>query len=372
MKVKHYTRPSVSLKDVTFIQPDSPPVGKALKVATGAEKAPFAVMKGKYNQMSDDAAFNYAQQIFDSDEWIQVGYDPTRRGYFYDRADGAPVLSAEEVVQIGHLVLAKKAQKGNPEDFAFNKGGVVPMDRQMDMFADGGLEQDGGTNDPVSGNEVPPGSTQEEVRDDIPAQLSEGEFVFPADVVRYIGLEKLMMMRQEAKMGLKMMEAMGQMGNSEEATMPDDLPFDINDLDMDDEPEYNVGGFVPGTQQDQQMGIAGYQAAPTPTTSYATQPVQAASQQFVQPVTRPAQAYVPTQQVPTPMPTFGEITGPGVPEVDFEFATFRNEAGQEIQLRIKKGSKGELLPGEVLPEGYSWVDPTATATEEVTTTPYGC
>ena len=56
-------------------------------------------------------------------------------------------------------------------------------------------------------------------------------------------------------MGLKMMEAMGQMGNSEEATMPDDLPFDINDLDMDDEPEYNVGGFVPGTQQDQQMGI---------------------------------------------------------------------------------------------------------------------
>ena len=117
------------------------------------------------------------------------------------------------------------------------------------------------------------------------------------------------------------------------------------------------------------MGIAGYQAAPMPTTSYATQPVQAASQQFVQPVTRPAQAYVPTQQVPTPMPTFGEITGPGVPEVDFEFATFRNDAGQEIQLRIKKGSQGELLPGEVLPEGYSWVDPAATATEEVTTAP---
>ena len=46
----------------------------------------------------------------------------------------------------------------------------------------------------------------------------------------------------------------------------------------------------------------------------------------------------------------------------------RNEAGQEIQLRIKKGSQGEPS-GEVLPEGYSWVDPTATTTEEVTTTP---
>jgi hypothetical protein len=68
--------------------------------------------------------------------------------------------------------------------------------------------------------------------------------VFPADVVRYLGLEKLMMLRQEAKQGLKQMEAMGQMGNSDEATMRDDMPFDINDLDMEDEVEYNRGGVV--------------------------------------------------------------------------------------------------------------------------------
>ena len=86
----------------------------------------------------------------------------------------------------------------------FAKGGAVPMNsmaKQMDMFEEGGLMDEGGTVDPVSGNDVPPGSTQEEVRDDIPAQLSEGEFVFPADVVRYFGLEKLMEMRQEAKAG---------------------------------------------------------------------------------------------------------------------------------------------------------------------------
>ena len=51
--------------------------------------------------------------------------------------------------------------------------------QQMEMFEDGGLKDEGNTVDPVSGNDVPPGSTQEEVRDDIPAQLSEGEFVFP-------------------------------------------------------------------------------------------------------------------------------------------------------------------------------------------------
>ena len=56
-----------------------------------------------------------------------------------------------------------------------NRGGIA---KQMEMFQDGGLMDEGGTVDPVSGNDVPPGSTQEEVRDDIPAQLSEGEFVF--------------------------------------------------------------------------------------------------------------------------------------------------------------------------------------------------
>jgi len=125
----------------------------------------------------------------------------------------------------------------------FNEGGTA-MKKQMELFEDGGLKDEGGMVDEVSGNDVPPGSTREEVRDDIPAQLSEGEFVFPADVVRYIGLEKLMMLRQEAKQGLKQMEAMGQMGNSDEATMPDDLPFDETDLDIEDDLEYNVGGYV--------------------------------------------------------------------------------------------------------------------------------
>ena len=127
------------------------------------------------------------------------------------------------------------------------EGGTV-MKKQMEMFEDGGLKDEGGMIDEVSGNDVPSGSTREEVRDDIPAQLSEGEFVFPADVVRFIGLEKLMTIRQKAKQGLKQMEAMGQMGNSDEATMRDDLPFDINDLDMEDELEYNRGGVIRAQQ----------------------------------------------------------------------------------------------------------------------------
>ena len=123
--------------------------------------------------------------------------------------------------------------------------------RGIKGFQEGGLRDEGGTVDPVSGNDVPSGSMKEEVRDDVPAMLSEGEFVFPADVVRYIGLSKLMEMRQQAKMGLKIMEEMGQMGNSEEATLPDDFGIpdieiieDDDDDDDDDAPEMAQGGVI--------------------------------------------------------------------------------------------------------------------------------
>jgi len=90
------------------------------------------------------------------------------------------------------------------------------------LFAEGGMNEEGGTVDPVSGNEVPAGSLQKEVRDDIPAQLSEGEFVLPADVVRYIGLDRLMKIRDKAKEGLARMEEIGQMGNAEQAAKPEE------------------------------------------------------------------------------------------------------------------------------------------------------
>jgi hypothetical protein len=99
------------------------------------------------------------------------------------------------------------------------------------LLKDGGMMQEGGTVDPVSGNKVPVGAMQEEVRDDVPAQLSEGEFVFPADVVRYIGLERLMQMRQAAKEGLMKMEDMGQMSNGEEGTEEEDTAEFESELD---------------------------------------------------------------------------------------------------------------------------------------------
>jgi hypothetical protein len=106
-------------------------------------------------------------------------------------------------------------------------------EKQMELF------EDGGKVDEVSGNDIPLGSTAKEVRDDQPAMLSEGEMVVPADVVRYFGVEYFMNLRDQAKMGYKKMEAMGQFGTEEGQTLPDDTifnaggpPFTIEDIEV--------------------------------------------------------------------------------------------------------------------------------------------
>jgi len=232
------------------------------------------------------------------------------------------------------------------------------MAKQMDMFDDGGLMDEGGTVDPVSGNDVPPGSTQEEVRDDIPAQLSEGEFVFPADVVRYFGLEKLMEMRQEAKMGLQRMEDMGQMGNSEEATMPDNLPFTLDDLEMEEDQSdlnFNLGGVVPM----QGTGVVNTANA-GPTTGF-TPYVAPAIPGFTGPQLQNTQYTTATQT--TNLPTFAQTVGTKPGEYD-ELRRYVNDAGQVRQIPFKNGQ-----PIYPIPEGYRFEAEDTTQVTAPTTAP---
>ena len=233
----------------------------------------------------------------------------------------------------------------------------MAMKKQMELFEpvegafdEGGLLDEGGSVDPVSGNDVPVGSTQEEVRDDIPAQLSEGEFVLPADVVRYHGLEKIMELRDEAKAGLQKMEDMGQMGNSEEAVLPDDVPFSMDDLEIEDDgvAEYQVGGYVPppnvGFQQSQ---FAGYQPQiAQPVTQPSTTPTYQA----------PTQQFTPTQNVAAP--SFAAFAQPSS-------VTYYHADGRTIQVPVD-ASGNPLIP---VPAGFSATKPAAAPTTPTTATP---
>lgn len=140
------------------------------------------------------------------------------------------------------------------------------------MLADGGVMQEGGTVDEASGNEVPAGSLKEEVRDDVDAKLSVGEFVVPADVVRYIGLENLMKMRDKAKAGLKQMSDIGQMGNAEEAVKDEE---DIGEFssavdDVMGEEDSSTANKEDGVKK---MALGGY-VQPENATTYANAPLK--------------------------------------------------------------------------------------------------
>lgn len=119
------------------------------------------------------------------------------------------------------------------------------VNEQMEMaFMDDGMERD-----PVSGNEIPTGSLAEEVRDDVPAMLSEGEYVVPADVLRFYGIKFFEDLRIKAKEGLARMESMGRIGGEpiqeEEGESSNVLPFPVEELETEEEEiEMATGGYV--------------------------------------------------------------------------------------------------------------------------------
>jgi hypothetical protein len=102
------------------------PADKALKTAMGGEKAPYATMSGEWNPMTAEEAFAKAQEVIDHPEWSQIGFDPERHGYFYDRETMEPVTHADEVIQVGPLVLARGAKHIPPEEgHKYGAGGIV-------------------------------------------------------------------------------------------------------------------------------------------------------------------------------------------------------------------------------------------------------
>jgi hypothetical protein len=109
-----------SVKNATF---DAGP-SKAIKVATGEQnKSPFARIKGELHHMSEDEAVEHMKKNLNHKDYAQVGMDPRRHGYFYDRKTMKPVTHSKHVVQIGPLVLAHKPTYGERESYAH--GGII-------------------------------------------------------------------------------------------------------------------------------------------------------------------------------------------------------------------------------------------------------
>jgi DNA repair protein RadC len=116
-------RSVAGLKNVKFALGDQT---KALNTAAGEFKDKLQTMEGEYVNYTPAEAFAKAQEVLNDPEYIQVGFNPIRHSYFYDRLTMLPVVSADEVIQIGQLVMAKGVEFGDKADFLYNIGDPVP------------------------------------------------------------------------------------------------------------------------------------------------------------------------------------------------------------------------------------------------------
>ena len=205
------------------------------------------------------------------------------------------------------------------KELEFAKGGT-PMatqtEQQMEMMLEGGgLKDEGGTVDPVSGNPVPKGATQEGVRDDVPAMLSEGEYVMNEASTRYHGVDKLNAMQEEAKQGYKKMEQDGLLGEPVDEK-EEELPFSMADLNVLDEEGRELkmaeGGDV--------------------STQRKLNPIQDTG--------------MPQRR---PQPTFGDSMGGAG---GFTFKMYTHEDGRNMMVPFMNG-----IPMFNIPEGFTLVDP---------------
>jgi len=210
---------------------------------------------------------------------------------------------------------------------------AAPAEKQMSMMLEGGgLKDQGGTVDPVSGNEVPDGATQEGVRDDVPAMLSEGEYVMNEASTRYHGVDKLNAMQEEAKQGYNQMEKDGLMGQPTQGEMLDDsIPFGMGDINVEDDQGQELmmadGGLVPkgfyhGGMHDERG-----------------RPIQATS----------GMRTLNTQNQPNrPQPSFGDSMG-GFG--GFTFKNYQHPDGRNMMVPFMNG-----VPMFSIPEGFVEVD----------------
>ena len=166
--------------------------------------------------------------------------------YRMDFLDGERDFNKPEETEFGATGFDRDEQwteeqaRALPNTYA--QGGLTSMNDQTQMaFALGGEAE---TVDPVSGNDVPPGSLPEEVRDDIDARLSEGEYVVPADVVRYFGVKFFEDLRTQAKMGLQQMDADGRIGGD---PIPPEDSMDVAELKEElSKSDMYAGGLTDG------------------------------------------------------------------------------------------------------------------------------
>lgn len=131
--------PTAALKNVVFETKE----GASLKIAKGNPKSPVIRMEGNWVEHSPEELRALAVEALEQNknlplvqqEWVQVGINPAKGASWValeKTADGVksvPITGADEVIQIGKLVLARKPKLQSWDDYyktaSFEDGGAV-------------------------------------------------------------------------------------------------------------------------------------------------------------------------------------------------------------------------------------------------------
>jgi hypothetical protein len=131
--------PTAALKEVVFETKE----GASLKIAKGSAKSPVIRMEGNWKNHSPEELRTLAVEVLEQNknlplkqqEWVQVGVNPAKGASWValeKTADGVksvPITGADEVIQIGKLVLARKPKLQSWDDYyktaSFEEGGAV-------------------------------------------------------------------------------------------------------------------------------------------------------------------------------------------------------------------------------------------------------
>lgn len=87
--------------------------GGALKIKEGAAKFPIATVEGEFNPSRKIPKPGDPQ-------WAEVGFNPTKHSYFYEKGTEEPVVSGSQAVSVGNSVFVKDPVFGNKGDYAFS------------------------------------------------------------------------------------------------------------------------------------------------------------------------------------------------------------------------------------------------------------
>jgi hypothetical protein len=108
----------------------------AAKINEGAAKFPVATVEGEYNPSREIPA--------DVADWTEVGYNPKRHSYFYEKNTDELVTGGSQAVSVGNSVFVRDATFGDKSEAAFLPMSVTPPTKAVDVSFKKGWVSPGG------------------------------------------------------------------------------------------------------------------------------------------------------------------------------------------------------------------------------------